>query len=357
MDAEQISIRTPDDWHIHLRDNKDGINMLDAVLPLTARTFARGLIMPNLVPPVRTRAEANAYKGRIQASLVKHDLEFEPVMALYLTDDTDPKSVSAGDIFKLYPANATTNSASGVSDIKKCFPIFERMEEVDAVLSIHGERLAHVDGSPVDVFDAERFFFETSLSLINKTFPRLRTVAEHITTKEGADYVTEYFTKFRLAATITPHHLRINRNHIFRPSLRPTHYCLPVAKRELHRVALVEASTSGLPCFFAGTDSAPHSQDKKENACGCAGGICCGEAGVELYVDTFDRAGKLNRVEPFLSEYGADFYGVPHNDGTITLERCKPWAFEKKIEVEGAKPVIPFPFEGQDEPVGWKIVR
>ena len=313
-----IAITRPDDWHLHLRD---GAAMRD-VLPHTAARFARAIIMPNLRPPVTTTALALAYRDRIRAALPAGS-RFEPLMTLYLTDNTPPAEIAtakqsgAVHAVKYYPAGATTNSDSGVTAIEKCFPVLEAMEKAGMPLLVHGE----VTDADVDMFDRERVFIERTLAPLTARFRKLKVVMEHITTREAAAFVTA--APPTVAATITPQHLLLNRNALFAGGMRPHHYCLPILKRELHREALVAAAISGNPKFFLGTDSAPHARHTKETDCGCAG-MYTAHAGIELYAEVFAAAGALNRLEGFASQFGADFYGLPRNTEKITLEP-RPW--------------------------------
>ncbi|MEW5769306.1 MAG: dihydroorotase [Pseudomonadota bacterium] len=310
-----ITITRPDDWHVHLRDGA----MLAAVLPDTARQFARAIVMPNLRPPVRTVDEAAAYRDRILAALPA-GLRFEPLMTLYLTDNTTPEEVrkakASGFVHavKYYPAGATTNSDSGVTDIRRVDAALAAMQEAGLPLLLHGE----VTDPAVDVFDREAVFIERILAPLLARMPGLRVVLEHITTRQAAEFVAA--APANVAATVTAHHLLYNRNAMFQGGIRPHYYCLPVLKRETHRQALVAAATSGNPKFFLGTDSAPHATPTKEAACGCAG-IYTAHAAIELYAEAFDAAGALDRLEAFASHYGADFYGLPRNTATITLTR------------------------------------
>ncbi|HZV55729.1 MAG TPA: dihydroorotase [Rhodocyclaceae bacterium] len=309
----QLTITRPDDWHLHLRDGA----ALAAVLPDTARRFGRAIVMPNLKPPVTTVEQAAAYRQRILAG-VPPGLTFEPLMTLYLTDNMPSTEIerakASGFIHavKLYPAGATTNSDAGVTDLARCRPTLANMEVLGLPLLVHGE----VTDPAVDVFDREAVFIERVLSPLLKDFPALRLVLEHVTTKDGVDFVLAGGAN--VAATITAHHLLLNRNAIFQGGIRPHHYCLPVLKREAHRQALVAAAVSGNPKFFLGTDSAPHGRRAKEAACGCAG-CYTAHAGIELYAEAFDAAGALDRLEAFASHFGADFYGLPRNTGSITL--------------------------------------
>ena len=309
----KLTITRPDDWHVHLRDG----DMLAAVLPDTARRFARAIVMPNLKPPVRTVAEAAAYRDRILAALPA-GMAFEPLMTLYLTDNTSPEEIlkakASGFVHavKYYPAGATTNSDSGVTDIRRVDAALEAMQEAGLPLLLHGE----VTDPSVDVFDREAVFIERILSPLMQRLPKLRVVLEHITTRQAAEFVAT--APANVGATITAHHLLYNRNAMFQGGIRPHYYCLPVLKRETHREALVAAAISGNPKFFLGTDSAPHATPTKEAACGCAG-IYTAHAAIELYAEAFETAGALDRLEGFASHFGPDFYGLPRNTDTITL--------------------------------------
>ena len=310
-----ITIRRPDDFHLHLRDGE----MLKLVTPDSSRDFARAIIMPNLVPPVTTTAMAEAYKERI-LSAVPSEHSFQPLMTLYLTEDTDPDDLELGaksgliSAVKLYPAGATTNSDSGVKTISNVYPVLERMAEIGLPLCVHGE----VTTADIDIFDREAVFIETVLDPLRKAVPGLRVVMEHITTKNGVDYVRAH--EKDLAATLTTHHLIINRNHILVGGIKPHYYCLPVAKREEHRLALVEAATSGDPRFFLGTDSAPHSTDTKENACGCAGCYTSVNT-LSCLAHVFEEQNALDKLELFTSVNGANFYGLPLSDQQVTLTK------------------------------------
>ncbi len=310
-----LTLCRPDDWHLHLRDGA----ALAAVLPDTARRFASAIVMPNLNPPVTTVKMASAYRQRILAALPA-DLRFEPLMTLYLTDDTPPAEIDAAresgfvHAVKLYPAGATTNSAAGVTDLARCRATLARMEALGLPLLVHGEA---TDPS-VDVFDRETVFIERVLKPLLQDFPALRLVFEHITTREAAQFVLA--AGANVAATITAHHLLLNRNAMFAGGMRPHHYCLPVLKREVHRQSLIAAAISGNPKFFLGTDSAPHARSAKEQACGCAG-CYTAHAGIELYAEAFEAAGALPRLEAFASFHGADFYGLPRNTEQITLRK------------------------------------
>jgi dihydroorotase len=314
----ELVITRPDDWHLHLRDGAE----LASIVGFSAKQFARAIVMPNLRPPVTTAEQATAYASRIKAALpallVEQGYSFEPLMTLYLTDNTAPEEIRrAVDIgivkaVKLYPAGATTNSDSGVTDIAKCYPALEAMQRLGLVLCVHGE----VTGNEVDVFDKEALFIEQVLAPLRKDFPELKVVFEHITTKEAADYVVQ--ASGSIAATITPQHLLYSRNAIFQGGLRPHWYCLPVLKRETHRQALLKVAASGSPRFFLGTDSAPHSRDAKEAACGCAGCFSAPYA-MELYAKAFESVGALDKLEAFAGFYGPDFYGLPRNHAKVRL--------------------------------------
>ena len=310
---DKLTLRRPDDWHLHLRDAE----ALRAVLPFTADRFARAIVMPNLKPPVTTTAHALAYRQRILEALPA-GLKFEPLMTLYLTDRTEPAEVDrakgSGCIhgFKLYPAGATTNSDSGVTDIRNIDSVLTRMSELGVVLQVHGE----VTDSQVDVFDRETRFIDAVLVPTVERFPQLKVVFEHITTSAAADFVLH--ARNGVAATITPQHLLMNRNALFTGGIRPHHYCLPVLKTEPDRRALLNAVASGHPRFFLGTDSAPHARHTKETTCGCAG-IFSSHAGIELYAEAFEAIGALSKLEGFAAEHGADFYGLPRNTERITL--------------------------------------
>ena len=331
---QHITIRRPDDWHVHLRDGA----MMAAVLPCTARQFARAIVMPNLVPPVTTVAAALAYRQRIIAALPA-DADFTPLMTAYLTDSSDPDDIAAGHrdgVFtavKLYPAHATTNSAHGVTDLARVMPVLERMSDIGMPLLVHGE----ATDPDVDVFDREAVFIDQTLDPLRRRLPELRIVLEHITTAKAVAYIGE--TEKNLAATITAHHLIINRNAIFQGGIRPHLYCLPIAKREKHRLALRHAATSGRACFFLGTDSAPHAIPTKETACGCAG-IFTAASALELYAEVFDEEGALDRFEAFASLNGPAFYRLPVNEGRTTLQRGD-WAVPKSIG-DDALAVAPF---------------
>ena len=314
MTLQSITIRRPDDWHVHLRDGE----MLDRVAPYTARQFARAIIMPNLVQPVTSVEAAAAYRDRIAAAAGG---SFTPLMTCYLTDNVDPDELVRGYsegvwvAAKLYPAGATTNSASGVTDIRNIYPALERMQDSGMVFCIHGE----VTDPAIDVFDREAVFIDRILGKLVDDFPALKIILEHITTKQAAQFVAD--APANVAATITPQHLHLNRNALFKGGLRPHAYCLPVVKREEHRLAVRAAAVGGSPKFFLGTDTAPHAREAKESACGCAG-IFNAPYALESYVQAFDEEDALDRFEGFASEHGARFYGLPLNQGTVTLEQA-----------------------------------
>ncbi|THD73429.1 dihydroorotase [Thalassobius vesicularis] len=343
--STSITITRPDDWHLHLRDGA----MLKAVLPETARHFARAIIMPNLVPPVVTGAQAAAYRERIMAALPE-GMAFEPLMTLYLTEDTDPADVAAAHAagictaVKLYPAGATTNSASGVRDFDKVRPVLEKMAEIGMPLCVHGE----VTDPAVDIFDREAVFIDRVLDPIRRATPGLRVVMEHITTSNGVEYVKA--NDADLGATITTHHLIINRNHILVGGIKPHYYCLPVAKREEHRLALRAAATSGDTRFFLGTDSAPHVDPLKECACGCAGCFTATNT-MALLAHVFEEEGALDKLEGFASRNGPVFYRKPMNEGTITLTKGDAAQWPAKI-ISGDGPVTVF---DPGFPVHWHV--
>jgi dihydroorotase len=330
----KITITRPDDWHLHLRDGEH----MRSVLADTALRFARAIVMPNLRPPITTTEQALLYRERILAALPA-GARFEPLMTLYLTDNTRPEEIEAAQrsglvhAVKYYPAGATTNSDSGVTDLEKCRGAFEAMEACGMPLLVHGE----VTDPAVDVFDRERVFLQRVLAPLVERHGRLRVVLEHITTREAAHFVST--APPRVAATITAHHLLINRNAMFAGGMRPHHYCLPVAKREEHRMALMAAATSGSPKFFLGTDSAPHARHTKETDCGCAG-IYTAHAGIELYAEAFDAEGALERLDDFAGGFGADFYGLARNTETVTLERCD-WRVPEELTF-GPDRLVPF---------------
>ena len=341
----RITLTLPDDCHLHLRD---GAHMR-AVLPDTARRFARAIVMPNLTPPVTTTALALAYRDRIKSALPR-DSRFEPLMTLYLTDNTNPEEIGraqasgAVHAVKYYPAGATTNSASGVTDLSRCYAVLEAMAEARMPLLVHGE----VTDPAVDIFDREHVFIERVLEPLVARFPQLKVVVEHITTREAADFVRA--APRTVAATITAHHLMLNRNALFVGGVRPHHYCLPVVKREAHREALVAAAVSGNPKFFLGTDSAPHARHTKETGCGCAG-IYTAHAGIELYAEIFEQAGALERLDAFGGRFGADFYGLPRNSGTITLEK-REVSIPETLSF-GSDELVPF---RAGEALRWRLV-
>lgn len=340
---QQLTITRPDDWHLHLRDGA----ALKAVLPYTARQFARAIIMPNLKPPVRTVADATAYRDRILAALPPGQ-QFEPLMTLYLTDNTTPEDIFAAHAtpfikaVKYYPAGATTNSESGVTDIRKCDRVFAAMQQVDLPLLLHGE----VTDSAIDIFDREKVFIEQHLIPLKQRFPNLRIVLEHITTADAVQFV---LAADQIAATITPQHLLYNRNSLFQGGINPHFYCLPILKREPHRQALLEAATSGNPKFFLGTDSAPHPRNSKENTCGCAGCFSALHA-LELYAAAFDSVGALDKLEAFASFYGPDFYRLPRNTDQITLTQTT-WQIPAAVPF-GESELVPL---GAGQALPWKI--
>src|SRR5687767_1029698 len=341
---DRLTLRRPDDWHLHLRDGA----AMASVLADSARRFARAIVMPNLKPAVRTTAQALDYRERILGAL-PDDAQFEPLMTLYLTDDTPPEEIAraklSGRVFgvKLYPAGATTHSDEGVTRISRCFHTLEKMAELGLPLLVHGEST----DPAIDVFDREQAFVEEVLGPMNERFPRLKVVLEHITTREAAQYVE--VTGPNVAATITAHHLLMNRNALFLGGIRPHHYCLPVLKRELHREALVEAAISGNPKFFLGTDSAPHPRTLKEASCGCAG-IYTAHAAIELYATVFDEAHALDRLESFAAVHGAQFYGLPLNEERITLERSE-WRVPERLAF-GPEELVPL---RAGETIAWKL--
>ncbi len=340
-----ITITRPDDWHLHLRDGA----AMASVLPHSARQFGRAIVMPNLKPPVTTTAAAIAYRERILAALPA-GMSFEPLMTLYLTDNTDPDEIrrarDSGIVHavKLYPAGATTNSDLGVTDLAKAYKVLEVMQELDMPFLVHGE----VTDPEIDLFDREAVFIERVMRPLRRAMPELAIVFEHITTKDAAQYVAE--ADGPIAATITAHHLLFNRNEIFKGGIRPHYYCLPVLKREEHRLALVTAATSGDERFFLGTDSAPHPIGAKETACGCAGCYTALHA-MELYAEAFDRAGALDKLEAFASFNGPAFYGLERNSGTITLQRSG-WTLPATLPMADGV-VVPL---GAGEQVEWKMV-
>jgi dihydroorotase len=342
---QTLTITRPDDWHLHLRDGA----ALAAVLPDTARRFGRAIVMPNLRPPVTTVALAAAYRDRILAALPA-GMKFTPLMTLYLTDNMPPAEVDAlkasGFVhaIKLYPAGATTNSDAGVSDLKKCAATLARMEKLGVPLLVHGE----VTDPAVDIFDREAVFIDTVLQPLLRDFPALKVVLEHVTTGDGIAFVRD--SGPNVAGTLTAHHLLLNRNAIFAGGIRPHNYCLPVLKRESHRQALVAAAISGNPKFFLGTDSAPHAQNTKEAACGCAG-CYTAHAGIELYAEAFEAAGALDRLEGFASHFGADYYGLPRNAEKLTLRR-EALAVAASLDYSGSDRLVPL---RAGESVAWRL--
>ena len=341
---DRITLTLPDDWHLHLRDG----DAMKAVLADTARRFGRAIVMPNLRPPVTTVDAATAYRDRIRSALPPGS-DFKPLMTLYLTDNTKPaeihKAKASGIVnaVKYYPAGATTNSDAGVTDIRKCMGALEAMEERGVPLLIHGE----VTDADIDVFDREKIFIERTMNALTQRLPGLRIVMEHITTANAVKFVLS--APDNVAATVTAHHLLMNRSDIFRGGIRPHFYCLPILKREEHRLALIKAATSGNPKFFLGTDSAPHARDTKETSCGCAG-IYTAHAGIELYAEAFDAAGSLDKLEGFASFHGADFYGLARNRRQITLTRSA-WSVPEEMPY-GADTLVPLRGGAK---VAWRI--
>lgn len=342
--VDSLTITRPDDWHVHLRD---GVQLKDTVRDIS-RYMGRAIIMPNLVPPATCTDTALAYRARILAAQPQGN--FQPLMVLYLTDKTTPEEIkkakASGHIVaaKLYPAGATTNSDSGVTDIEKVFPALAAMQEVGMLLLIHGE----VTDSSIDIFDREKVFIDTKLAKIVDSFPTLKIVLEHITTKDAVEFVQK--APDNVAATITAHHLLYNRNHMLAGGIRPHYYCLPILKRNIHQQALIEAATSGNKKFFLGTDSAPHAKDKKEAACGCAGAYTA-HAALELYAEAFEEAGALNKLEGFASHFGPDFYDLPRNTDTVTLKR-ESWTTPQSFPL-GDDQVVPIKAGAQ---VDWKVI-
>jgi dihydroorotase len=339
-----LTITRPDDWHLHVRDGA----AMASVLPHTARQFARAIIMPNLKPPVTTTAQAQAYRERILAALPS-GMRFEPLMVLYLTNNTLPDEIRRAkdsgvvQAVKLYPAGATTNSDAGVTDLTKCYKTLEVMQQVGMPFLVHGE----VTDPAVDVFDREAVFIERVMKPLRAAMPELKVVFEHITTKDAAQYVAA--ADRHIAATITAHHLLYNRNEIFKGGIRPHYYCLPILKREEHRQALVQAATSGDPKFFLGTDSAPHPKGLKEHACGCAGCYTALHA-MELYAQAFDQVGALDKLEAFASFNGPAFYQLPRNSDTITLQR-ESWTLPAELPL-GDSTIVPL---NGGETINWKL--
>ena len=340
----ELTITCPDDWHLHLRDGE----AMKSVLPDTAKRFARAIVMPNLKPPVTTVEAARAYRDRILAALPQ-GMAFEPLMTLYLTDNMPPAEIALArqsgfvHAVKYYPAGATTNSDSGVTDMHKAYPAIAAMEEHGVPLLLHGE----VTDADIDIFDREAVFIDRTLARLMRDFPKLKIVLEHITTKQAAEFVKN--APANIGATITAHHLLFNRNAMFKGGIRPHYYCLPVLKRETHREALIAAATSGNPKFFLGTDSAPHARHAKESSCGCAG-IYTAHAAIEFYAEVFEQAGALNKLEAFASFFGPDFYGLPRNARKLTL-RKENWTVPESLDMGGQK-LIPL---RAGETASWKI--
>jgi len=346
MSSDYISLTQPDDWHLHLRDG----DALHTTVPHSARVFGRAIVMPNLLPPVTTVSEALDYRARI-ISAVPDDLNFNPLMTLYLTDSLSTEEIEKISTtesiiaVKYYPAGATTNSQNGVTDIENVYPVLESMIELDIPLLIHGE----VTDSATDIFDREKQFIDIVLDPLLKRYPRLRLVLEHITTSHAVDFVTEQSKT--VAATITAHHLLYNRNHLLAGGVRPHFYCLPVLKKNIHQQALIKAALSGNAKFFLGTDSAPHSKHLKENDCGCAG-IYSAPVAIELYAAVFDEQNGLAKLEGFASHFGADFYGLPRNQSKIKLEKSE-WQLPTEYQF-GSDVVVPI---CAGEAVGWRLVE
>lgn len=341
---QALTITKPDDWHLHFRDG----DMLNETVPATARCFQRAIVMPNLVPPVTTADMATDYKERILAARPAGN-SFEPLMTLYLTDQTRPEDIraakAAGVIAaKLYPAGATTNSDAAVNSLDVLYPVFESMCEEGMLLLIHGE----VTEAEIDIFDREKMFIDRHLSRIHQSFPELKIVFEHITTQDAVEFVQSASDK--VAATITPQHLLLNRNDLLVGGIRPHNFCLPVLKRNIHQQALQEAVKSGSPKFFLGTDSAPHEQAKKESACGCAGCYSAWSA-IELYAQVFEQLGCIEKLEGFASHWGPDFYGLPRNKDTITLVK-ESWTIPETITLPNGNPIVPF-YAGQT--LDWQL--
>ncbi len=341
--TQELTLTRPDDWHIHLRD---GV-ALNRTVGDAAQQFARAIVMPNLVPPVLNTEQALAYKERILAARPAGS-QFEPLMVLYLTDNTDPAEIARAKAAgikacKLYPAGATTNSDSGVTDLTKVYPVLEVMEKAGMHFLLHGE----VTDSAIDIFDREKVFLERTLSKVVQNFPGLKMVLEHITTADAAEFVKS--APANVGATITAHHLLYNRNHMLAGGIRPHYYCLPILKRSTHQQALIAAATSGNPKFFLGTDSAPHAKDKKEAACGCAGSYTAMSA-IELYAEAFEAASALDKLEAFASHFGADFYGLPRNNETITLVK-QPWQLPESLAF-GDTQLVPL---RAGETLQWKL--
>ncbi len=343
----QLTLPRPDDWHLHLRD---GATMA-AVLPHTVQRFARAIVMPNLNPPITTTAQALAYRERIVAAIPDGG-RFTPLMTLYLTENTPAEEIvraSESDHIlgvKLYPAGATTHSDAGVRELSRVLPVLEKMAELGMPLLVHGE----VTDPGVDIFDREQRFIEQVLAPLLERLPELKVVLEHITTREAVEFVST--AGENLAATITAHHLLLNRNALFSGGIRPHHFCLPVLKREIHQEALLAAAISGSPRFFLGTDSAPHPRHTKESSCGCAG-IYTAHAAIELYAEAFEQAGALERLEEFACHFGADFYGLPRNEETITLVK-EPWTVPQHYPLGSGTTLVPLRAGGR---IGWRIAN
>lgn len=342
-----LTIQTPDDWHLHFRDG----DILQETVAATARCFRRAIVMPNLVPPVTTAEMALSYKQRIVAARPENHPNFEPLMTLFLTNATTPEDIRVAKqagipAAKLYPAGATTNSDAAVSALEQLSPIFEAMAEIGMLLLVHGEVTDH----DIDIFDREKAFIDRHLAIIAASFPTLKIVFEHITTKDAVDFVTE--ASANVAATITPQHLLLNRNDLLVGGVHPHNYCLPVLKRNTHQQALRSAVASGNAKFFLGTDSAPHEKHRKESACGCAGCYSAWSA-IELYAQVFDELDALDKLEGFASHYGADFYGLPRNTDTITLQR-QEWQVPEEITLPNGNPIVPF-FAGKT--LQWQLTN
>lgn len=341
--TQSLTLTRPDDWHIHLRDGA----ALTRTVGDAAGQFARAIVMPNLVPPVMSAEQALMYQARILAARPEGS-DFEPLMVLYLTDNTDPAEIARAKAAgvkacKLYPAGATTNSASGVTDLNKIYPVLEAMQQEGMHFLLHGE----VTDSAIDIFDREKVFLDRTFSQVVRDFPALKMVLEHITTADAADFVAA--APANVAATITAHHLLYNRNHMLAGGIRPHYYCLPILKRGTHQQALIKAATSGSPKFFLGTDSAPHTKDKKEAACGCAGSYTA-FAAIELYAEAFEDAGALDKLEGFASHFGADFYNLPRNGDKITLVK-QDWQVPDSLTM-GDQPLVPL---RAGETLRWKL--
>lgn len=344
--TDTITLTRPDDWHIHLRDGA----ALELTVADAAHQFQRAIVMPNLVPPVTNAEQAQSYRSRILAH-VPHGENFEPLMVLYLTDNTTPEMIKAAKgsgviACKLYPAGATTNSDSGVTDVNKIYPALEAMQSESMLLLVHGE----VTDADIDIFDRERIFIDRTLTKLVADFPALKIVLEHITTRDSVEFVKSQNNNF--AATITAHHLLYNRNHMLVGGIRPHYYCLPILKRSTHQQALIAAATSGDKRFFLGTDSAPHATSSKENSCGCAG-CYTAFAAIELYATAFEQAQAMDKLEAFASFYGPDFYGLPRNQEQIVL-RKSAWQVPKQLELTPGNPITPL---AAGQTLGWRLKR